>query len=165
MGSAASSLQGQSPVGGVVLAGELPSDATQRHVARRHTYTVQVVSYALGAAALLVYVRAGTIPLLIPSAFFLSGVTLIGVSAFLSEMRVNDRFDDHYLTVFQVAGHVAIQLGFLLVAPEIGCAFLNVLFLIFGVAALRMTPLQVTIAWTLTALAIASIFVLTQVPI
>ena len=34
---------------------------------------------------------------------------------------------------------------------EIGYAFLNVLFLIFGVAALRMTSRQATIAWTLTA--------------
>ncbi|THD62824.1 MAG: GGDEF domain-containing protein [Bradyrhizobium sp.] len=166
MSNAASLLQGEGPVGSVPLAGGLPSDVLKRHVAqRRHTFAVQVVSYALGTAALLIYVHAGTIAPLIPSAFFLSGVALIGVFALLSEMQVNDRFDDHYLTVFQVAGHVVIQLGFLLVAPEIGYAFLNVLFLIFGVAALRMTPLQAAIAWTLTALAIASIFLLTRVPI
>jgi diguanylate cyclase (GGDEF)-like protein len=165
MSSATSSFEGKGPVGSVTLAGGPPSDVSMRHVARRHTYAVQVLSYALGAAALLIYVHAGTITLLVPSVFFLSGVTLIGIFALLSEMQVNDRFDDHYLTVFQVAGHVVIQLGFLLVAPQIGYAFLNVLFLIFGVAALRMTPLQATIAWTLTALAIASIFLLTRVPI
>ena len=70
----------------------------------------------------------------IPSAFFLCGVSLIGVFAVLSETRFNDRFEDHHLTVFQVIGHIVIQLGFLLAAPEIGYAFLNVLFLIFGVA-------------------------------
>jgi diguanylate cyclase (GGDEF)-like protein len=95
----------------------------------------------------------------------LSGIALIGVFAILSETHVNDRFDDHYLTVFQVAGHVVIQLGFLLAAPEIGYAFLNVLFLIFGVAALRMTSLQAAIAWTLTALGVAPIFLLTKVPL
>jgi diguanylate cyclase (GGDEF)-like protein len=164
--SAASLLQGQASSGAVTLAGGLPLDVLKRRAGhRRHTLAVQVVSYGLGAGALLVYVHAGTIALVIPAAFFLSGVTLIGVFAVLSETHVNDRFEDHYLTVFQVAGHVAIQLGFLLAAPEIGYAFLNVLFLIFGVAALRMTSLQAAIAWTLTALGVAPIFLLTRIPI
>jgi diguanylate cyclase (GGDEF)-like protein len=166
MSGAASLLQGHGSGGTVALAGRRPSDVLQRRLShRRHTFAVQVVSYGLGAVALLIYVHAGTIELLIPSTFFLSGVTLIGIFAVLSEIHVNDRFDDHYLTVFQVAGHVVVQLGFLLAAPEIGYAFLNVLFLIFGVAALRMTPLQAAIAWTFTALAIAPIFLLTEVPI
>jgi diguanylate cyclase len=164
--SAASLLQGQASSGTVTLAGGLPLDVWKRRVGhRRHTFAVQVVSYGLGAAALLVYAHAGTITLVIPSAFFLSGVTLIGVFAVLSETHVSDRFEDHYLTVFQVAGHVAIQLGFLLAAPQIGYAFLNVLFLIFGVAALRMTSLQAAIAWTLTTLGVAPIFLLTRIPI
>src|SRR5471032_261704 len=118
--SAASLLQGQASGSTVALAGGLPLDALKRRVAnRRHTYAVQIVSYALGAAALLIYAHAGTIPVLIPSAFFLSGVTLIGVFAALSETHISDRFEDHYLTVFQVAGHVAIQFGFLLAAPQI----------------------------------------------
>ena len=100
------------------------------------------LSYALGAAVLLIYAYAGTIPLTIPAAFFLSGATLIGIFAVLSETHVNDRFEDHFLTVYQVGAHVVIQLGFLLAAPEIGYAFLNVLFLIFAVASLRMTSLS-----------------------
>jgi diguanylate cyclase (GGDEF)-like protein len=164
--SAASLLQGQGSGGSVGLAGGLPLDVLKHHVAhRRHTFAVQILSYALGAVALLIYAHAGTISVLIPSAFFLSGVALIGFFAILSETHVNDRFEDHYLTVFQVIGHVAIQLAFLLAVPEIGYAFLNVLFLIFGVAALRMTPLQAAIAWTLTAMGIAPIFLLTRIPI
>ena len=164
--SAASSLQGQGSDGTDALAGRLTSDALKHRVGnRRHTFAVQTLSYALGAVALLFYAHAGTITMLIPPAFFLSGTTLIGIFAVLSETHVNDRFEDHYLTVYQVAGHVAIQLAFLLAAPEIGYAFLNVLFLIFGVAALRMTPLQAGIAWTLTALAVAPIFLLTRIPI
>ena len=97
---------------------------------------------------LLVYAYAGTIAMLIPSAFFLSGVALIGILPSCRKPTFNDRFEDHYLTVFQVGGHVAIQLGFLLAAPEDRLRFLNVLFLIFGVAALRMTPRQAAIAWT-----------------
>jgi diguanylate cyclase len=164
--SAASLLQGQGSGGSVAFDGGLPLDMLKRHVAhRRHTFAVQVVSYALGAVALLIYAHAGTISVLIPSAFFLSGVSLIGFFVILSETHVSDRFQDHYLTVFQVAGHVAIQFAFLLAVPEIGYAFLNVLFLIFGVAALRMTPLQAAIAWTLTAMGIAPIFLLTRIPI
>jgi diguanylate cyclase (GGDEF)-like protein len=132
---------------------------------RRHTLAIQVVSYALGAAALLVYAFAGTISLFIPTTFFLCGTTVIGVFAVLSETHVNDRFDDHFLTVFQVGAHVVIQLGFLIAAPQIGYAFLNVLFLIFAVASLRMTSFQALIAWTLTTASVAPIFLLTRIPL
>jgi diguanylate cyclase (GGDEF)-like protein len=164
--SAASSLQGQGSGGTVALADRLPLDVLKRRLAhRRHTLAMQVASYALGATVLLIYVHAGTIPTLLPTAFFLCGITLIGFFAILSETHVSDRFEDHYLTVLQVGGHVAIQLGFLLAAPQIGYAFLNVLFLIFGVAALQMTSRQAAVAWTLTAVGVAPIFLLTQIPI
>jgi diguanylate cyclase len=162
----ASSLQGQGSGGIAALTGSLPSHVLKRRLAeRRHTLAIQVASYGLGAITLLIYAHAGTIPMPIPSAFFLCGVALIGVFAILSETHFNDRFEDHFLTVFQVGGHVAIQLGFLLAAPQIGYAFLDVLFLIFGVAALRMTPRQAAIAWTLTAAAVMQIFLFIQIPI
>jgi diguanylate cyclase len=164
--SAASSLQGQGSGGTVALADRLPLDVLKRRLAhRRHTLAMQVASYALGATVLLIYVHAGTIPTLLPTAFFLCGITLIGFFAILSQTHVSDRFEDHYLTVLQVGGHVAIQLGFLLAAPQIGYAFLNVLFLVFGVAALQMTSRQAAVAWTLTAVGVAPIFLLTQIPI
>jgi diguanylate cyclase len=166
MSSAASLLQGRDSRSATALADGLPLDVLKRRVGhRRHMLAVQVASYGLGATVLLIYAHAGTIAVSIPSAFFLCGVTLIGIFAILSETHVNDRCEDHYLTVFQVGGHVAIQLGFLLIAPEIGYAFLNVLFLIFGVAALRMTPHQAAIVWTLSAISVTSIFLLTRVPI
>jgi diguanylate cyclase len=162
--SAASSLQGQSS-GGIVALADGPPLQLRRLAHRRQTLALQVASYALGATVLLIYAHAGTIPTLIPSTFFLCGVTLIGVFAILSETHVNDRFEDHFLAIFQVGGHVVIQLGFLLAAPQIGYAFLNVLFLVFAVAALRMTPRQAAIAWTLTAVAVAQIYLFSQVPI
>jgi diguanylate cyclase len=166
MSSAASLLQGRDSGSATALAKGLPLDVVKRRVGhRRHGLAVQVASYALGATVLLIYAHAGTIAILIPSAFFLCGVSLIGVFAILSETHVNDRFEDHYLTLFQVGGHVAIQLGFLLAAPQIGYAFLNVLFLIFGVAALRMTPHQAAIAWALTAISVIPIFLLTKASI
>jgi diguanylate cyclase (GGDEF)-like protein len=163
--SAASSLQGHSSGGIVALADGPPLQLTKRRLAhRRQTLALQVASYALGATVLAIYAHAGTIPMLIPSAFFLCGVALIGVFAILSETLVSDRFEDHFLAIFQVGGHVAIQLMFLLAAPQIGYAFLNVLFLIFSVAALRMTPRQAAIAWTFTTLAVMQIFLVLQIP-
>jgi diguanylate cyclase len=166
MSSAASLLQDLGSDDALALADRLPSDVLERRVAhRRQMLGVQAVSCSLITLVLLVYHYAGTVPIVIPSAYFLSGITLIGFFVVLSETRVNDRFEDHYLTIFQVSGHVGLQLGFLLAAPEIGYAFLSVLFLIFEFGALRMTPRQATIVWTLTAMGLAPIFLLTSSPI
>jgi diguanylate cyclase (GGDEF)-like protein len=161
---AASSLQGQD--GTVARAVGLPSDVLERRAGqRRQMLAVQAVSCLLITLVLLVYCYAGTIPIVIPSAYFVSGITLIGFFVVLSETHINDRFEDHYLTIFQVCGHVALQLGFLLAAPEIGYAFLSVLFLIFEFGALRMTSRQATIVWTVAAIGLAPIFLLTGTPI
>ena len=163
---AASLLQGQGSGGTVAHAVGLPADLLKRRVGqRRQMLAVQAVSCSLVTLVLLVYCYAGTISIVIPSAYFLSGIALIGIFVVLSETQFNDRFEDHYLTLFQVGGHVALQLGFLLAAPEIGYAFLSVLFLIFEFGALRMTSRQATVAWTLTAMGLVPIFLLTSMPI
>jgi len=164
MSSAASLLQGQRSGGAPV--DRLPLEVLQRRAGqRRQMLGVQAVSYSLITLVLLVYCYAGTISIVIPSTYFLSGIGLIGFFVVLSETHVNDRFDDHYLTILQIGGHVALQLGFLMAAPEIGYAFLSVLFLIFGFGALRMTSWQATIAWTLTVTGLAPVFLLTSTPI
>jgi diguanylate cyclase (GGDEF)-like protein len=166
MSSAASLLQGQGSDGARALAASLPSDVLQRRASqRRQMLGVQAVSCSLITLVLMVYCYAGTISIVIPSAYFLSGIGLMGFFVVLSETHVNDRFEDHYLTIFQVGGHVGLQLGFLLTAPQIGYAFLCVLFLIFEFGALRMTPRQATIVWTLTTMGLAPIFLLTSTPI
>ncbi len=166
MTSAASLLQGQGPGRALTRADRLPSDVLERRVIqRRQMLAVQAVSSALITAVLLVYWYAGTISIVVPSAYFLSGITLIGFFVVLSESSINDRFEDHYLTIFQVGSHVALQLGFLLAAPAIGYAFLSILFLIFGFGALRMTSRQATIAWSLTTLGLITIFLFTNTAI
>ena len=165
MSGAASSLQGQGN-SALALADQLSPDVLKRRVGqRRQMLAVLAASYSLLPLVLLVYCYAGSISIVIPSAYFLSGIALIGIFVVLSETHVNDRFEDHYLTIFQIGGHVALQLGFLLAAPEIGYAFLNVLFLIFEFGALRMTSRQATVAWTLTIMGVAPIFLLTSTPI
>jgi diguanylate cyclase len=165
MSSAASLLQGQGSHSSAVPA-RLPPDLLKRRTGqRRQMLAVQGVSYALITSVLLVYCYAGTISTVIPSTYFLTGVGLVAFFVVLSEARFNDRFEDHYLTIYQVGGHVALQLCFLLAAPEIGFAFLSVIFLIFGFGALRMTSRQAIITWTLTMIGLAPIFLLTSTPI
>jgi diguanylate cyclase len=166
MRSAVSLLQNRDSNGALAHAVSLPADLLMRRVGqRRQMLVVQAVSCSLVTMILLVYCYAGTISIVIPSAYFLSGIGLIGFFVVLSEVHFNDRFEDHYLTIYQIGGHVALQLGFLLAAPEIGYAFLCVLFLIFEFGALRMTSRQATIVWTLTVMGLTPIFLLTSRPI
>jgi diguanylate cyclase (GGDEF)-like protein len=166
MSSTASLLQGQGSSSGVAHVVRLPPEVLQRRAGqRRQMLAVQAVSYCLITLVLLVYCYAGTIPIIIPSAYFLAGVGLVAIFVVLSEAHFNDRFEDHYLTIFQVGGHVALQLGFMLVAPEIGFAFLSVVFLIFGFGALRMTSRQAVLTWTLTMIGLVPIFLLTSTTI
>ncbi|KRR15450.1 diguanylate cyclase [Bradyrhizobium lablabi] len=166
MSSAASLLQGQASHSATAYPVRLSPEVLKRRVGqRRHMLAVQGVSYSLITSVLLVYCYAGTVPIIIPSAYFLSGIGLLSIFVVLSEAHFNDRFEDHYLTIFQVAGHVVIQLGFLLAAPGIGFVFLSVVFLIFGFGALRMTSRQAIITWTLTMIGLAPIFLFTSTPI
>ena len=166
MSGVASTLQGHGTDGTPALDSGLTPELLRRRVGqRRQILAVQVASYSLGALVLLVYAYSGTVPIIIPSSYFLCGLTLTGFFIVLSETHFNDRFEDHYLTILQICGNVALQLGYLLWAPEIGYAFLTVLFLIFGFGALRMTSRQAIIAWTLTTLGLAPIFLLTDLQI
>ena len=165
MSSAASLLQGQSPHSAVAPVRLSLEVLNRRTSQRRHMLAVQGVSYVLLTLVLLVYCYAGTVPILIPSTYFLAGIGLVLIFVVLSEAHFNDRFEDHYLTLFQVAGHVALQLCFLLAAPVIGFVFLSVVFLIFGFGALRMTSRQAIIAWTLTMIGLAPVFLLSDTPI
>ena len=165
MSSAASLLQGQSPHSAVAPVRLSLEVLNRRTSQRRHMLAVQGVSYVLLTLVLLVYCYAGTVPIVIPSTYFLAGIGLVLIFVVLSEAHFNDRFEDHYLTLFQVAGHVALQLCFLLAAPVIGFVFLSVVFLIFGFGALRMTSRQAIIAWTLTMIGLAPVFLLSDTPI
>jgi diguanylate cyclase len=163
---AASSLQVQDSGGTVARADGLPLDVLERRVGhRRRMYATQAASNSLVSLALLVYGYAGTVSIVIPSAYFLCSVGLVGFFVLLSEAHVNDRFEDHYLMVFQVGGNVVLQFAFLLAAPEIGYAFLGNLMLMFEFGTLRMSARQAIIAWALTATGLVPIFLLSSTPI
>ena len=132
---------------------------------RRQMHLIQAFSYSLGALDLLLYAYAGTVSISVPSVFWVSGLTLIGIFAVLSETGFNDRFDDHYLTVLQVSGHLALQLAFLVSVPKIGFAFISVLFLIFAFGALRMTSRQAAITWSFVTAGLIAVFLFSDLPL
>lgn len=141
-----------------------PADAlTRRRGQRRQIFVTQAVIYFVTSAMLSLY--AGTIPATIPAAYVFSGVTLIGVFAALSEVQLNERFRDHYLTIIQLIGHILIQLFFLAAAPQIGLVFLSALFVAFAFASLRMTLRQTVVAWLLTSLGVTLILLEAGTPL
>ena len=166
MSSLAPSLEGRTSDGALGVTTELTTAVLRRRVGRRRQMLgIQAASYGLNSLVLLIYAYAGTLPITVPSIYFLSGIALQGLFAVLSETHVNDRFEDHYLTIYQIGANIALQLGFLLVAPEIGYAFLSFLFLAFGFGALRMTSRQAVIAWSLTAIGVIPAFLFAETPI
>ena len=162
MGSTTSRvLDDRAGAGAIAVVVESQRQLTQR----RKMLVLQAASYAAGDIIVWVYAYAGTISIIVPSMFFLCGVGLTGLFYVLSEMKVGDKFDDHFLTSYQAAANIVMQLAFLLAAPEIGFLFLTVVFVIFGFAALRMTSREATILWVLTGFGVTTIFFLLKAPI
>lgn len=144
----------------------LPADVAQRRLRqRREMLVLQAMSYVLGDIVLWIYAYAGTIPIAIPVTFLACGISLTGLFAALSEFGIGNGVEDHFLTTPQSASNIALQLGFLLAAPEIGYLFLCVGFVIFGFASLRMTSREAIILWALTGAAVAAIFLFLKVPV
>src|ERR1700721_2737641 len=101
MSSAASLLQGQGSDGARALAERLTPEVLQRRASqRRQMLAVQAVSCALITLVLLVYCFAGTISIIIPSAYFLSGIGSIGFFIVLSENHVNKSLEATHRTLF-----------------------------------------------------------------
>ena len=92
MGTAAASLlQGQGSNSAATHVARLPTEVLKRRVGqRRQMQAVQAVSYSLITLVLLVYCYAGTISMMIPSAYFLVGVGLVSIFVVLSESGFND---------------------------------------------------------------------------
>jgi diguanylate cyclase (GGDEF)-like protein len=141
-------------------------DAVARRVRqRRHMYVAQVASYSLGASDLLVYAYDGAISANVASLFWFSGLLIIGTFTVLSEAGVADRFADHYLTVFQISAHMALQFVFLVSVPTVGICFISVLFLIFAFGTLRMSPVQAMVTWAFATAGLALVFLASDLAI
>jgi diguanylate cyclase (GGDEF)-like protein len=101
----------------------------------------------------------------VPSLFWVGGLSIIGIFVVMSEAGVGDKHTDHYLTVFQISAHMALQFVFLVSVPTIGIAFISVLFLIFAFGTLRMTSAQAMFTWAIAASGLAAVFIASDLSI
>ena len=132
---------------------------------RRQMYLAQAVSYGVDTLILFFYHLAGTTSAFTPLAYLLAGAGWSALTLGLSESHINDRFEDHYLTVPQSIGAITIQLGALYLAPEVGFYFAFIIFVVLGFGALRMTARQTGVVWTYAAVGLTVVFTCTNKPI
>src|SRR3954468_8010651 len=161
MSTAATSIpeRNAAEVADLVLTSEAaaPDLLARRIRQRRQMYIGQVASYSLGAFVLLLYGYDGAVAMNVPSLFWVGGLSIIGIFVVMSEAGVGDRQTDHYLTVFQISAHMALQFVFLVSVPAIGVAFISVLFLIFAFGTLRMTSAQAMFTWAIATTCLAAV--------
>ncbi len=112
---------------------------------------------------LLVYCYAGTVSVIIPSAYFLVGVGLVSIFVVLSGAQFQRQVRgslSHDLPGWRPRRDSAL---FPAGGPrKSALPSSSVVFLIFGFGALRMTSRQAIITWTLTMIGLAPIFLFTQ---
>ncbi|HLX14105.1 MAG TPA: GGDEF domain-containing protein [Bradyrhizobium sp.] len=132
---------------------------------RRQIQGMVGISYVVDACILLIYARAGTIPVIIGPAFAICGLLTTAFNIALSESGFTERFRDHYFVTPQSLVSMTIMLAFAYIAPAVGVMVLCTLFIVFNFSSLRSTPMQTAIVWTAMALGLAALFLLTDKPI
>ena len=155
------------------IAAELPgaglrpnaSTLARRARQRRQIQVMIAASYLLDALILQLYAYAGTIPVTIGLAYAACGLASVAFYLLLSETGFTERLKDHYFVTPQLIISTLIMLAFAYIAPQVGLMFLCELFLVFSFGALRATPRQTALLWTLLTLGLAALFLLTDKPI
>jgi diguanylate cyclase len=144
-----------------VAAGVVPKWSRRAEV-RRSTYLAQAFSYLLDSGILFLYYLTGTTTVATCLIYLALGITWTASTLCLSELHVNDRFKDHYLTVPQSIGSTTILLIALYLAPEIGFYFVSINFVVLGFGALRMSAWQTALVWTYSTLGLTILFLMTD---
>ncbi|MBI3698908.1 MAG: GGDEF domain-containing protein [Afipia sp.] len=137
-----------------------------RRVKQRRQIQINIgLSYLLDVAVLMVYAYAGVTTATLAAAFGACGLLSVALFIAMSEAHINDRFEDHYLIVFQSTVSLSILLIFTYIAPQVGIVFLCAIFTTFTFSSLRSTPRQSAFGWTMTTAGLAVLFLLTDKPI
>ncbi len=124
----------------------------KRRRQRLDAFWLIVASYGIDALLMLALVWAGALSLSIPLGY--AGVA-IAVNAFFYVVLSSgwtERFRDHYIALPYMMAHSAVNLGFIVIAPEIGGLMIMVQFIIFSTSALRMNLNRMLTGAALTAL-------------
>jgi diguanylate cyclase len=138
---------------------------SRRAKQRRGIQIMIAASYVADGLILMLYAHAGSIPDTVGPAFAVTGLLSVASYLVLSETGITERFRDHYFVVPQLILSVLILLTFAYLAPAVGLMFLCTLFTAVTFSALRSTPLQSALLWTIIAAGLAALFLLTDKPI
>jgi len=138
---------------------------SRRAKQRRGIQVMIAASYVADGLILMLYAHAGSIPDTVGPIFAVTGLLSVALYLVLSETGFTERFKDHYFVVPQLALSVLILLTFAYLAPAVGLMFLCTLFTAVTFSALRSTPLQSALLWTMIAAGLAALFLLTDKPI
>jgi diguanylate cyclase (GGDEF)-like protein len=144
---------------------DLPKDSALRIARRRTAYIAQASSYLIDAAILLLYAMIGVTTVATGVVYLAIRLAVVGIAAYLSEIQVNDRFKDPYLTVPLSIVSIIVQIGAIYLVPQIGFYFISIIFVVLGFAALRMSARQTGIVWSTATLSLTLLFLMTDKPI
>jgi diguanylate cyclase (GGDEF)-like protein len=144
---------------------DLRKDSALRIARRRTAYIAQASSYLIDAAILLLYAMIGVTTVATGVVYLAIRLAVVGIAAYLSEIQVNDRFKDPYLTVPLSIVSIIVQIGAIYLVPQIGFYFISIIFVVLGFAALRMSARQTGIVWSTATLGLALLFLMTDKPI
>ncbi|QUS40477.1 GGDEF domain-containing protein [Tardiphaga alba] len=137
-------------------------ELARRAAQRRPAYVAQAASYGLDAALLLLYHFAGVVSATASGLYLAAGLIVTGIALYASELHLNDRFRDHYLTVPLCVSSITIQLFAIYLAPQVGIYFILLIFVVLGFGALRMSARQTALVWTFATLGLAALFLMTD---
>ncbi|MGM4891152.1 GGDEF domain-containing protein [Tardiphaga sp. 839_C3_N1_4] len=144
---------------------DLRKDSVLRIARRRTAYIAQASSYLIDATILLLYAVIGVTTVATGVVYLAIRLAVVGIAAYLSEIQVNDRFKDPYLTVPLSIVSIIVQIGAIYLVPQIGFYFISIIFVVLGFAALRMSARQTGIVWSTATLGLALLFLMTDKPI
>jgi diguanylate cyclase (GGDEF)-like protein len=144
---------------------DLPKDSALRIARRRTAYIAQASSYLIDTAILLLYAMIGVTTVATGVVYLAIRLAVVGIAAYLSEIQVNDRFKDPYLTVPLSIVSIIVQIGAIYLVPQIGFYFISIIFVVLGFAALRMSARQTGIVWSTATLSLTLLFLMTDKPI
>lgn len=144
---------------------DLSKNSALRIARRRTAYIAQASSYLIDAAILLLYAMIGVTTVATGVVYLAIRLAVVGIAAYFSEIQVNDRFKDPYLTVPLSIVSIIVQIGAIYLVPHIGFYFISIIFVVLGFAALRMSARQTGIVWSTATLGLALLFLMTDKPI
>jgi diguanylate cyclase (GGDEF)-like protein len=124
---------------------------------RLRMQSLVAISYGVDATLLLLFHFAGTVPLWVPAAYLAVAVVACALFFLLLASSWPERRNDQNLTGIQMPVAAAVQLTFLLLAPQLGFFFLTILFIVFAFGALRLDPKEASFAWAALAAGLGAV--------